>query len=208
MKAIYFCIKIIIKIYSKIYNYIIRDICTLIATIYLKSSGVELAKNVIFFGLPFVSVYIGSKISIGDNVVLRSNYKGNAIGINHKIILRTQSSAAIIDIGNNSGISGGAICAHKRIVIGTDTLIGANVVIADNDFHSIDPKDRLNKKLSIISKEIKIGNNVWIGADSYILKGVSIGDNSVIGAKSVVTNDIPANCIAAGSPAKTIRFFK
>ena len=43
--------------------------------------------------------------------------------------------------------------------------------------------------------------------DALILKGVSVGDNSVIGARSVVTKDVPKNCIAAGNPAKIIRTF-
>lgn len=53
---------------------------------------------------------------------------------------------------------------------------------------------------------VTIGNNVWLGSRVMILKGVSIGDNSVIGASSVVTKPIPANCIAAGNPAKIIRY--
>lgn len=207
MQFFYFFIKIIIKIYSKIYNYIIRDLCTLIVNIYFKSLGVTVGENSIFYGIPFVKIYKGSKIIIGNNVVLRSNYKGNAIGINHKVILLTQSANSVIKIGDNTGISGGAICAHKKIVIGSNTLIGANVVIADNDFHPIDPNDRLNKSSNIISKEIKIGNNVWIGVDSYIMKGVTIGDNTIIGAKSVVTKDIPSNCISGGNPAKIIKSY-
>lgn len=42
---------------------------------------------------------------------------------------------------------------------------------------------------------IIIGNNVWIGSNSIILKGVNIGDNVVIGANTVVTEDIESNCI-------------
>jgi acetyltransferase-like isoleucine patch superfamily enzyme len=50
-----------------------------------------------------------------------------------------------------------------------------------------------------------IGNNVWLGSRSIILKGVTIGDNSVIGAMSLVTKDIPPNSVAGGIPAKVIR---
>jgi len=49
-----------------------------------------------------------------------------------------------------------------------------------------------------------IGNNVFIGAESVILPNVRIGDNSVIGANSTVSKDIPANCVAVGSPACVI----
>lgn len=50
-----------------------------------------------------------------------------------------------------------------------------------------------------------IGNNCWIGANSVICLGVTIGENTVIGAGSVVTKDIPANCVAAGNPCRVIR---
>jgi galactoside O-acetyltransferase len=52
---------------------------------------------------------------------------------------------------------------------------------------------------------ITIGNNVWIGMNSVIMRGVTIGENSIIGANSVVTKDIPANVIAAGNPCKVIK---
>lgn len=50
--------------------------------------------------------------------------------------------------------------------------------------------------------KVTIGNNVFIGMNTTILKGVTIGNNSIIGAGSVVTRDIPDNCVAVGSPAK------
>jgi acetyltransferase-like isoleucine patch superfamily enzyme len=53
--------------------------------------------------------------------------------------------------------------------------------------------------------EVKIGNNVWIGDKATILGGVTIGDNVIIGANSVVTHDVPSNCVAAGNPAKIIK---
>ena len=52
---------------------------------------------------------------------------------------------------------------------------------------------------------VKIGNNVWIGANAVILPGVTIGDNAVIGTGSIVTKDIPVNVIAAGNPYRILR---
>jgi acetyltransferase-like isoleucine patch superfamily enzyme len=52
---------------------------------------------------------------------------------------------------------------------------------------------------------VVIGDNVWLGVNSVVLKGVTIGKNSVIGANSVVTRDIPPNVIAAGNPCKVIK---
>lgn len=50
-----------------------------------------------------------------------------------------------------------------------------------------------------------IGKNVFIGCNALVLKGVHIGDNAVIGAGSVVTKDVPANCVAAGNPAVVVK---
>jgi hypothetical protein len=55
------------------------------------------------------------------------------------------------------------------------------------------------------SKEITIGNHVWIGQRTIILKGVKIGDGAVIGAGSIVTSDIPAHSLAVGIPAKVVK---
>ena len=60
---------------------------------------------------------------------------------------------------------------------------------------------------NVAKKEINIGNNVWIGWGSIILKGVTIGDNSIIAAGSVVISSIPANCLAAGNPAVVKKIF-
>ncbi|MDH5189875.1 MAG: acyltransferase [Gammaproteobacteria bacterium] len=174
---------------------------------FLRHAGVTLKKNIKCYGMPLLSIKKGSKIKIGNNVVLRSISRGNAIGINHRIILTTHTSHAHIEIGDHVGISGGSICCRKRINIGDYTLVGANVVIADNDMHAVKSENRRynNNDLDIPAREICIGKNVWIGADVFICKGVSIGDNSVIGAMSVVSKSIPSDCIAAGNPAKVIK---
>ena len=174
---------------------------------WLRSAGIQLGKNVKCYGVPVLSIRKGSKIIIGDNVTLRSISRGNAIGINHRIVFTTHSSEACIEIGNHVGMSGGAICCKSRVRIGDYTLLGANTTIADNDMHPINADDRRHNKndSDIPAKAVSIGSNVWIGADVFICKGVSIGDNTVIGAKSLVSKSIPADCIAAGNPAEVIK---
>ena len=53
---------------------------------------------------------------------------------------------------------------------------------------------------------ITVGNHVWFGGGCRILPGVTIGSNVVIGAGSVVTHDIPDNCVAAGNPCRILRY--
>lgn len=62
------------------------------------------------------------------------------------------------------------------------------------------PKDRKR------TNSIVVGNDVWFGASSLVLRGVTIGDGAVIGAGAVVTKDVPPYAIVAGNPAKVIRY--
>ena len=58
------------------------------------------------------------------------------------------------------------------------------------------------------SAPIVIEDDVWVGAHSIILKGVTIGARSIIGAGSVVTKNIPPDCVAAGNPCRVIKSLK
>jgi len=173
----------------------------------LRFAGVEIGKQVQIQGMPLVNLANGSRIQLGARCVLCSDSKINALGINHPVVLRTLGPGAEIVIGEDTGMSGGSICAAASIRIGAGCLIGANVTLADTDFHAIDPTNRrYNRNANeIATAPIVIEDNVFIGADVFVLKGVTIGKNSVIGAGSVVTRDIPANSIAAGNPAKVVK---
>lgn len=89
------------------------------------------------------------------------------------------------------------------INFGKDVKLGPRVQIYTVN-HPINPKERLEKGISIASP-VNIGDNVWIGGGSIINPGVTIGANTVIGSGSVVTKSLPANVLAAGIPAKIIR---
>ena len=88
------------------------------------------------------------------------------------------------------------------IFIGDDVMIGPGCIFA-TAIHPISP--RLRKYKIQRNKQIHIGNNVWFGGGAIVLPGVTIGDNSIVGAGSIVTKDVPANCIVVGSPAKVLR---
>lgn len=94
------------------------------------------------------------------------------------------------------------ILDEGRVTIGNNVFIGPNVSIY-TACHPINPVER-NKGVEW-AEPVTIGNNVWIGGSTTILPGVSIGDNVTIGAGSVVTKDIPANCVAVGNPCRVKR---
>lgn len=147
---------------------------------------------------------VGAQISIGNNCLFRSDTDSNLIGVSRHCIISAHSPSAIIRIGNGCAFSGNSIGAKSSIEIGENVMVGANSIITDFDWHSLDPLRR-DDASRIKSKKVVIGNNVWIGADCKILKGVHIGENAVVGAGSVVVSDIPANSICAGNPCKPIR---
>lgn len=109
-----------------------------------------------------------------------------------------------IFIGNNSGIGEGSFIQDiGNITIGADVLMGPEVMIFTSN-HCI-KKNKLIRKQDITIEDVKIGNDVWIGARTIILPGVTIGNGVVIGAGSVVTKDIGENEVVAGNPAKLIK---
>lgn len=103
-------------------------------------------------------------------------------------------------INNNSVL----ISEGEGIIVGKNTLIGTHVEIYDSDFHGLAPDSRM-KAGAARTAHVHIGENVFIGSNSKILKGVTIGNNAVIGHGFIVTHSIPENVIAVGVPAKVIK---
>lgn len=85
------------------------------------------------------------------------------------------------------------VAAANNILIGNDVMVAPNVVIVDQDHdyaHGRGIKDR-----KYVCGEVIIGDNVWIGANTVILRGTKIGDNCVIGAGCVINSRIPNNTV-------------
>jgi acetyltransferase-like isoleucine patch superfamily enzyme len=108
---------------------------------------------------------------------------------------------SIIHIGDHVGIfEDTVINTNSKVTIGNDVGIGAEVMIWTHgawlDITQGFPAD---------FGPVTIGNNVWLPAKSIMLPNTSIGDNTVIGIGSIITKDIPAGCLAAGTPCKVLR---
>ncbi len=103
---------------------------------------------------------------------------------NHKSISFDTTSPSLIEIGDNVAIT-------------------ADVTILTHDYATAVFVEKYHDYLPGRSKVI-LGNNIYVGQRTMILRGVTIGDNCIIGACSLVTKDIPANSVAAGIPARVI----
>lgn len=134
----------------------------------------------------------GGDVEFGDGVCL----VGNVVPIE---IVSYKGSH--ISIGDHTFINYGAsITAYQQVKIGRHCLLGHHLRIVDRNEHGIKQRDVAPPAAPVI-----IEDHVWIGAHTIILPGVCIGRNSAIGAGSVVTRDIPANCLAVGNPARVLR---
>ena len=195
------------RVAEKLNGVTVRFIDVLFLQIVLKLYGVKMGANCKIMGKPVISRHKNSQITLGSRSVLVSKVSQTALGVSRPIILRTITENSRILIGEDTGLSGTTICSAISVEIGARCLIGADVLIADTDFHQVDVLTRRYLPLPAPKPEhrIVIGDDVFIGARSIILKGVSIGNGSVIGAGSVVTKNLPANVIAAGNPATILR---
>ena len=114
------------------------------------------------------------------------------------------------DFGKNIAVGKGVFinsgcCFQDQggIEIGDNCLIGHQVVLAtlNHELSSV-------KRGNMFPAPIRLGRNVWVGAHATLLPGVTVGDNAVIAAGAVVSRDVPANAVAAGVPAKVIKYIE
>ena len=129
-------------------------------------------------------------VSCGENcyieLPLHANWGGHHLYMGSDVY--ANSNLTLVDDGN--------------IYIGDKVLIGPNVTIATAN-HPLEPG--LRARGLQYNKDVHIGENTWIGANTVIVPGVCIGKNTVIGAGSVVTKDIPDHVLAVGNPCKILR---
>ena len=180
--------------WHKCYFYLTTSFCRLSARL----TGVDFYGKVAFRGWTSFFRASNSIIIIGHNCSFNSSDYSNHIGLNHRCIISTMESRAKIRIGDGTGMSSTTISSWRSVNIGKNVRIGANTVIMDGDFHLDDVRTPAPRPITIC-------DNVWLGANVVVMKGVRIGENTIIGTNSIVTRDIPANCVAAGNPCRVIK---
>lgn len=174
--------------------------------------------------LPAISTLIGNLFSViyGRWILRKCNKVGKLVSVKGKPLIRNRGYMNFSDdvriwsiierarlftgvngklqIGKNSRVNGAHISAQVLVEIGENVRIAPYVIILDSDFH-----DLKNHFEDGASKPIKIEDDVWLATRCMILKGVSIGKGAVVAAGSIVTKDVPAYSVVAGSPAKVIK---
>jgi len=157
------------------------------------------SKFVFFSGSSKEDIVLGDDVGFFNGCIISSSCHGKIIIGDH---VRFQSNVRLQCV--------------ERIEIGDYSAIAFDVCITDNNSHPVNPEYRRFMRTTPHGsdarswahsdhKPVVIGKNCWIGEKSRIQKGVTIGDNSIVAACSVVTKDVPANCIAAGNPARVVK---
>lgn len=135
-------------------------------------------------------------ISISTKFKLKGNGKiflNSSIGTRSNVVFSAVGNG-IINVGRHCFFNNNCMIAcHEKITIGNNVSFGPNVMVYDHD-HDFRAEGGI-KSQKYKCTPIIIGNNVWIGANTVILRGTVIGDNCVIGAGTVVKGEFPPNTI-------------
>lgn len=124
----------------------------------------------------------GGKLEIGEKFKMRDGAK-----------IRVRKGA-VCKIGRNTSVNcNNMIACREKIIIGNDVQFSPNVQIYDHD-HDFRVEGGV-KAGKYNTGSVEIGNNVWIGANTIILRGTKIGDNAVIAAGSIVKGEVPAGAV-------------
>jgi acetyltransferase-like isoleucine patch superfamily enzyme len=142
----------------------------------------------------------GVKLQIGRSARLHT---GRWVWIGHDTKIRCHEGE--VRIGDKTVMGQECtISAYQHVSIGEQCILADRVMLIDFD-HNVADVERPIRVQGIYKRDVRVGNNVWIGFGAQILRGVSVGDNAIVGAGAVVTKDVPANAVVGGVPARVIR---
>jgi acetyltransferase-like isoleucine patch superfamily enzyme len=128
---------------------------------------------------------------------------GDDLSVTQGVILEFPAKLAL---GSRVFINRGTIVtARAPINIGDDALIGPFVVINSGNHGYANKLVPMNSQ-EHVAAPITIEEDVWIGAQTVVLKGVTVGRGAVVAAGSVVTKDVPPYAVVAGTPARVINY--
>lgn len=158
--------------------------------------------GMIKIGYGFVGHYERSRTRAIWDVAGTICFKGSAqLRLGFKIVVARKG---YLELGNNFIITPNtAILCYKEIIIGNNSMISWDSLMMDTDFHKIKTLDGniINAPRSII-----IGNHVWMGTRTTILKGAVIPDHCIVASGSVVSSEVKGNYqIIGGVPARVIK---
>lgn len=154
---------------------------------------IEIGKDVQAYQGLFLNLGTGCRLTVGDGC----NLGALTIDARDHGTIEIEAGTAFV---HTTAMN---LAEPSTVIIGRGSLFATGTTIFTSDYHSIldlDSGRRINR-----ARDVVIGPEVWVGERATILKGARIGPQSVIGFGSIVSGEIPANCVAAGNPAQVVR---
>lgn len=183
------------SLFLKFYNFQRKILSDAERKKFFKNKNSKIHPSFKLGGNNFLDISETAEITIHENVYINES--------NHITIKRNGKFI----IGKNSYLTRGTFSCLERVEIGENCLLGEGMKLFDhNHQYSTDPF--VVHKTDFNTAPIKIGNNVWSGANCVILKGVTIGDNVILGAGCVIHKDVPANSIVLNKQELIIKEIK
>ena len=152
------------------------------------------------------SVHSSFKLGINNYIDISENTEitiEEGVTINESNNIALKKNGQFI-IGKNTYITRATIACYEKIEIGENCILGEGLKIFDHN-HQYTTEPFSVSKTEFNTAHVKLGNNVWTGANCIILKGVTIGDNVILGAGCVIHKDIPANSIVINKQEQIIK---
>jgi acetyltransferase-like isoleucine patch superfamily enzyme len=148
----------------------------------------------------FAFVCPGVTLEIGKDAVV---HLGRWSWIGHGTKIRAHEGEVHIGAKSVLGPECTVSC-FQHVSIGRECIVADRVMLIDFD-HGVVEVERPIRHQGIYKRDVRVGNNVWIGYGAAFLRGVTVGDNAVIGTYTVVNKDVPANAVVAGVPVRLLR---
>lgn len=149
------------------------------------------------FARPWNVALFGEPIQMGHHASVIADHDARV----HLSVWSNKDVQGQITIGDYALICPGVhVISLHRIQIGDNCMLARGAYVTDADWHGVYDRSELGP-----TAPVTLEDNVWIGDRVTVCKGVTIGTNSVVGAGSVVVQDIPANVVAAGNPARVVK---
>lgn len=179
--------ELVARVLTRFHTLILNNKCNVIG-----------AHSRVYYKSSIINKIVGG-IIIGENCMIGRTNRGYHVGMPFFTTLLNDGDNSHISIGNNCRINGVYIHSKDFISIGDNCVMASGITIVDSNAHQVNSGDRTVGQDK--PKGITIGNNVWVGLNSIILKGTVIGNNCVVSAGSVVKGVFPDNTIIQGNPA-------
>jgi carbonic anhydrase/acetyltransferase-like protein (isoleucine patch superfamily) len=160
--------------------------------------GVDVQPGLSASGWVVLRIHPTAQVIIGKRFRVNSGYAVNCVASGQRACIHVGRGASL-QIGNDVGVSNSVIVCMNSIVIGDGCLIGGGCLILDSDLHELPLGSGLPR-----TRPTNLGDRVFVGAHSLVLKGSSLGRGSVIGAGAVVRGAVdPGSWVIQGHPNRS-----